>query len=224
VIALRFHIGQRLLGLVMAFGAGVLISAVAFDLVLDAFETSASQGGIALGLLAGCATFFVGDALIDRLGGAERKRSSGQQESGSSLAILLGIVLDGIPESAVLGLTILQGGEISIAFLAAVWLSNLPEAVAASTGLAAGGWARSRILGVWVLVMLVSGLAALAGYGIFDGASPSTVAFVSAFAAGAILTMLADTMMPEAFQHGGKLVGIFTTFGFAVAFALSTLE
>ena len=222
--ALRFHIGHRLLGVVMAFGAGVLISAVAFELVLDAFEKSPGGGGIALGLLAGCATFFGGDALIDRLGGAARKRSSGQQASGSALAILLGIVLDGIPESIVLGLTVLEGGEVGVAFLAAVWLSNLPEAVAASTGLAAGGWARSRILGVWVVVMLVSGLAALAGYGLFDGASPSTLAFVNAFAAGAILTMLADTMMPEAFEHGGKLVGIFTTFGFAVAFALTTLE
>jgi ZIP family zinc transporter len=164
-----------------------------------------------------------GDALIDRLGGAARKRSSGQQASGSALAILLGIVLDGIPESIVLGLTVLEGGEVGAAFLAAVWLSNLPEAVAASTGLAAGGWARSRILGVWVVVMVVSGLAALAGYGLFDGASPSTLAFVNAFAAGAILTMLADTMMPEAFEHGGKLVGIFTTLGFATAFAINAL-
>ena len=147
---------------------------------------------------AGCATFFGGDALIDRLGGAERynERSAGV---GLAFAILLGIVLDGIPESIVLGLTVLEGGEVGIAFLAAVWLSNLPEAVAASTGLAAwlGASPDSRRL---VVVMLVSGLAALAGYGLFDGASPSTLAFVNAFAAGAILTMLADTMMPEAFS------------------------
>jgi ZIP family zinc transporter len=224
ILALRFRVGPRLLGIVMAFGAGVLISAVSYELVLDAFETSGGSGAVALGLAVGCAVFFAGDALIDRLGGAHRKRSGGQQAGGSALAILLGIVLDGIPESIVLGLTLLQGGEVSIAFLAAVFLSNLPEAVAATTGLAAAGWARSRILGIWILVMLVSGVAALAGYGLFDGASPSTIAFVNAFAAGAILTMLADTMMPEAFEHGGKLVGIFTTLGFAVAVALTTLE
>jgi ZIP family zinc transporter len=224
LVALRFRIGKRLLGLVMAFGAGVLISAVAYELVLEGYETSLGEGGIALGLVAGCATFLAGDTLIDRLGGAERKDSGGQQESGSPLAIVLGIVLDGIPESIVLGLTILDGGSVSVAFLAAVFLSNLPEAVAASSGLASGGWARARILGLWLVVMHVSGLAAVAGYGIFDGASPSTLAFVNAFAGGAILTMLADTMMPEAFRHGGKLVGAFTTLGFGVAFALTALQ
>jgi ZIP family zinc transporter len=224
VLALRFQIGPRVLGIVMSFGAGVLISAVSFELVLEAFESSAGMGGVAGGLAAGCAVFFVGDTLIDRLGGAERKRSSGAQATGSALAILLGIVLDGIPESIVLGLTILEGGGVSVAFLAAVFLSNLPEAVAATTGLAAAGWSRARVIGVWVMVMLVSGLSALAGYALFDGASPAALAFVNAFAAGAILTMLADTMMPEAFEHGGKLVGVFTTLGFAVAFALTTID
>jgi ZIP family zinc transporter len=224
VVALRFRIGRRFLGLVMAFGAGVLISAVAYELVLEGYETSLGEGGIALGLFAGCATFLAGDALIDRLGGADRKSSGGLQQGGSALAIVLGIVLDGIPESIVLGLTILDGGSVSIAFLAAVFLSNLPEAIAASSGLASAGWARSRVLGLWLAVMLVSGLAAVAGFGIFDGASPSTLAFVNAFAGGAILTMLADTMMPEAFEHGGKLVGAFTTLGFGVAFTLTMLQ
>ena len=118
----------------------------------------------------------------------------------------------------------LEGGAVSAAFLVAVLLSNLPEAIAASTGLAAGGWAKRRIIGLWALVTDVCGFASLAGYGLFDTASPSTVAFVLAFAGGAILTMLADTMMPEVFEHGGKLVGVFTTLGFALAFAISALE
>jgi ZIP family zinc transporter len=224
ILALWLPIGKRLLGLIMAFGAGVLISAVAFELVEDAAETSAGSGGVALGLLAGCAVFYTGDALIDRLGGSHRKHSGGKQASGSGPAIVLGIVLDGIPESVVLGLTVLQGGSVSAAFLFAVFLSNLPEAIAATSGLAAAGWRRSRLLGLWVLVALVSGLAALLGYAVFDAAAPSTIAFVQSFAAGAILTMLADTMMPEAFEHGGKLVGILTTIGFAVAFAITSLE
>jgi ZIP family zinc transporter len=217
-------IGRRALGLIMAFGAGVLISAVAFELVDEAFETTLGEGGVALGLLAGSVVFFVGDALIDRMGGSGRKESSGRQASGSALAIVLGIVLDGIPESLVLGLTVLEAGSVSAAFLVAVFLSNLPEAVAATTGLKQAGWARSRTLGLWALVMIVCGLSALAGYAVLDSASPRTVAFVLAFAGGAILTMLADTMMPEAFEHGGKAVGLLTTLGFGLAFALAMLE
>jgi ZIP family zinc transporter len=217
-------IGRRTLGLIMAFGAGVLISAVAFELVHEAFETTAGEGGVGLGLFLGSVVFFAGDSLIDRLGGDDRKHSGGNQAAGSALAIVLGIVLDGIPESLVLGLTVREAGAVSAAFLVAVFLSNLPEAIAATTGLTKAAWPRDRILGLWVLVMLVSGLAAGAGYGLLDGASPQTIAFVLSFAGGAILTMLADTMMPEAFEHGGKLVGLFTTAGFALAFAISSLE
>jgi zinc transporter, ZIP family len=221
--ALWFRVGSRLLGLVMAFGAGVLISAVAYELVDEAF-TTASGAGIPLGLAAGALTFFAGDAVIDRLGGDDRKSMGGEQAAGSPLAIVLGIVLDGIPESAVIGLTLLHGGAVSAAMIVAVFLSNLPEAVAATTGLATAGWRHRAILLLWTGVVLVSALAALAGYGLFGDASPRTVAFVLSFAAGAILTMLADTMMPEAFQRGGKLVGLATTLGFGVAFAVSALE
>ena len=223
-IALQFRIGTRLLGLIMAFGAGVLISAVALELVADAFETANQQISIAVGLLLGSVTFYVGDSLIDRMGGADRKRVSGVAASGSGLAILLGIVLDGIPESFVLGLNVLEDGRVSAAFLVAVFLSNLPEAIAATAGLSASGWTKGRVLGLWVLVMTVSGIAALAGYALLDTASPATIAVVLSFAAGAILTMLADTMMPEAFEHGGKLAGIVTTLGFALAFAISAFE
>ena len=224
LLALQIDIPERVLGLIMAFGAGVLISAVAFELVEEAFETSSGSLEVASGLLAGALTFYVGDVLIDRMGGSERKRMSGGQGSGSALAIVLGIVLDGIPESIVLGLSILTEGSVSVAFLAAVFLSNLPEAIAATTGLSAGGWARARILGLWALVMLVSGLASLAGYALFDTASPRLLSFVLAFAGGAVLTMLTDTMIPEAYEHGGRFVGVVTTIGFGTAFALSALE
>jgi ZIP family zinc transporter len=113
---------------------------------------------------------------------------------------------------------------VSAAVIAAVFLSNLPEALAATTGLAAGGWAARKILGLWVGVALVSGVASLVGFAVFDSAGPDAVAFVLAFAGGAILTMLADTMMPEAFEHGGKAVGLVTTLGFGLAFALTKLE
>jgi ZIP family zinc transporter len=224
VFALVWRMPERVLGMIMAFGSGVLISAVAYELVQEAFDTSAGDGGVALGLITGSIAFFAGDRIIDGMGGSDRKSSAGRQASGSALAIVLGIVLDGIPESIVLGLTIVGGGGVSAAFLAAVFISNLPESIAATSGLAQAGWSRSRVLGLWTAVAAVSGLAALAGYGLLESASANTVAYVLAFAGGAILTMLADTMMPEAFEHGGKLVGVVTTIGFGIAFALSALD
>jgi ZIP family zinc transporter len=216
-------IGRRALGLIMAFGAGVLISAVAFELVHEAFTTTAGDGGVGLGLFLGACVFLAGDQLIDYLGGGDRKHSGGKQAAGSALGIVLGIVLDGIPESLVLGLTVLEAGKVSAAFLVAVFLSNLPEAIAATSGLSEAGWARSRVLGLWTIVAVVCGVSALAGYGLLDTASPHTIALVLSFAGGAILTMLADTMMPEAFEHGGRLVGFFTTAGFALAFGISAV-
>ena len=223
VLALAFRIGPRLLGLVLAFGVGVLLSAVAYELVAEAYDMGHGSGALALGLPAGALTFYVGDRIIDHLGGEGRKRSD-RGDTGPALPITLGIVLDGVPESIVLGLTLLTGSGVSVAVLAAVFLSNLPESLAATTGLKAGGWRPSRIMGLWLGVALVCGLAALAGYALLEGASPRAIGFVNAFAAGAILTMLADTMMPEAFEQGGKEVGLVTTLGFGLAFAISTLE
>jgi zinc transporter, ZIP family len=223
-VALRFEISNSALGLVMAFGAGVLISAVAYELVLEAYTTSAGFGGVGWGLLAGALTFFAGDTLIDGMGGHDRKAMHGPEEGSSPLAIVLGIVLDGIPESIVLGLSLVSGEGIGLAVLAAVFLSNLPEALAATSGLTRSGWPGGRIMRLWGAVVVVSGLSALLGFGLFEDASPGTVAFINAFAGGAILTMLADTMMPEAFKYGGKLVGLVTTLGFFLAFIITTLE
>jgi ZIP family zinc transporter len=224
VIALMFKISLRTIGLIMGFGSGVLISAVAFDLVQEAFDKSSGHGWVAGGLFAGCLVFFGGDWLIDHLGGSQRKDPDGSQEGGSALSIVLGSVLDGIPESMVIGLTIFEGGAVGAAYLAAVFISNLPESISSTSGLATSGWKKSRILWMWIAIALVSGLASLAGYGLFQNSSPDTVAFVLAFAGGAILTMLAETMAPEAYEHGGKLVGIATTLGFAVAFTIHALD
>jgi ZIP family zinc transporter len=221
VVALVFRIDLRTIGLIMAFGSGVLIS-VSFDRQ-EAVDKSSGHGWVA-GVLRRLSVFFGGDRLIDRLGGSQRKDPSGDQEGGSALSIVLGSVLDGIPESMVIGLTIFEGGAVGAAYLAAVFISNLPESISSTSGLATSGWKKSRILWMWTVIALISGLASLAGYGLFQNSSPDTVAFVLAFAGGAILTMLAETMMPEAYEHGGKLVGVVTTLGFAVAFAIHTLD
>jgi ZIP family zinc transporter len=224
VLALTFRFGTRTIGLIMAFGAGVLISAVAFDLVEEAIDTSTEEWAVLVGIFAGCGVFFGGDWLIDRLGGEARKDAGGDQADGSALAIVLGTILDGIPESMVIGLTIFEGGAVGAAYLSAVFISNLPESVSSTAGLAASGWRKSRILWMWIAIALISGAASLAGYGLFQRASPNTVAFVLAFAGGAILTMLADTMMPEAYEHGGKLVGVVTTLGFVIALVIHQLD
>jgi ZIP family zinc transporter len=223
-LALRWSVGDRVLGLVMAFGAGVLISAVAYDIVLDAYDTSNGSGGVAGGLAAGALVFYAGDWWLDARGAADRKRSDGPGADAAALPIVLGIVLDGIPESIVIGVGLLAGEGVSLAMLAAVFLSNLPEAVAATVGLRRGGTTGRGILLLWVVVAAVSGLSSLLGYAVFDGASPNVLAFVTAFAGGAILTMLADTMMPEAFEKGGRSVGLVTTLGFGLAFALTLFE
>jgi zinc transporter, ZIP family len=223
LLALWPRVGRRANGLITGFGVGVLVSAVAYELVQEAYRVSSDGVPIAAGLTVGAVTFFVGDDLIDRMGGAERKRSSVSGAPGSPLAIVLGIILDGIPESAVIGLTLVAGGGVTLALLAAVLISNVPEAVAATTGLRARGWPGRNILGLWTGVAIVSGLAAIGGYALGSETSPTVLAFSNAFAGGAILTMLADTMMPEAFAEGGKAVGLVTTLGFGVAFAMSAL-
>jgi ZIP family zinc transporter len=224
VIAMVFKVNHRWIGLIMAFGAGVLISAVAFDLVEEATTVASGNTPVLLGLFAGCGVFFVGDLLIDRLGGDGRKAPTGGQEDGSALAIVLGTVLDGVPESMVIGLTLYAGGNVGAAYLSAVLLSNLPESISSTSGLLAGGWNKGRILVMWTAIAIISGIASMAGFGLFQHSSPNTVAFVLTFAAGAILTMLADTMMPHAYAFGGKLVGVVTTLGFATAILIHALE
>jgi len=201
----------------MGFGAGVLLSAVSFELIDEALTVSSGEGATVLGFFSGALMFYLGDSAIARIG------KKGDEEGSSGLSIVLGTVLDGIPESAVLGLTILQTGSIGISMLVAVFISNLPEAIGASSSLLKSGWARSRILALWIGVALVSAVAAAAGYALLADASPKTLAFVLAFAAGAILTMLSTTMIPEAFEDAKRPVGLATTLGFAVALAINGL-
>jgi ZIP family zinc transporter len=241
LMGLYLKVGLRAIGLVMAFGAGVLISAVAFELTEEAYRSAGSIAA-ALGLAAGSLTFFTGDWLIDRRGGHRRKspvhggvrlpepasdagstgaKAASGAAASSGMALVLGALLDGIPESAAIGISLLGGGGVGMAMVAAVFLSNIPESMSATTGLKASGRSTAWILGLWSLVVGASTLASVAGYALLGGASQETVAFIQTFAAGAILTMLADTMLPEAVEHAGRMVGLLTVLGFAVAFFLS---
>ena len=212
---------RGVIAVVMALGTGLLIGSVSFELVDEALKYQAVAWVAAL-VLGGAAVFTVGDWLLERRGGGDRKDAGGAQAEGSPLAIVLGSVLDGIPESFVLGLTVLQGG-VSVSLLAAVALSNLPEGMSSSSGLKAAGWPRDRVLLMWSAVVLVSAVAAAAGYAMLDPASGRTGALVQAFAGGALLAMLADTLLPEAYAVEGVLTGPLVVTGFAISLALSAV-
>ncbi|MFL5684841.1 MAG: ZIP family metal transporter [Chloroflexota bacterium] len=223
VIALIRTVPKRDLGLIMAFGSGVLISSVAYELVEEAVGIG-GQIPLAVGMTLGAIVFFLGDRLIDRLGGEGMGSLNGPASPGSGLAIVLGAALDGIPESIVLGLTIASGGETGLAFFAAVVLSNLPEGIAGTAGLQKGGWGSWRIIRLWTIVVVASAIAAFVGATLLAGGQGDLHAFILGFAGGAILTMLADTLIPEAFDNAGDLAGLMTTLGFGLAFALSLLD
>ena len=222
-IGVYVRFSQHVIALIMAFGAGILISALAFELSQEAFDRGGADA-FALGLGAGAITFFLADRALDSKGGRDRKRSGGEQEGNSSTGLVLGALLDGIPESVAIGLTLLEGNGVGIAVVVAVFLSNVPESLAADTGMRKAGHGRTGIMALWLGVALISAIAAAVGYATLDGASANVTGFIQAFAAGAVLTMLADTMMPEAFENGGRVVGLMTSLGFALAFLLSTLE
>lgn len=213
-------LSNRTIGLIMGFGAGALISAIAYELVP---ESAIGGWETPLAFTLGAVVFFSVDWLVDRMGGMHRKNIAGEKEESSGAAIFIGTLLDAIPESLVLGIGLAIGGSISVAFLAAVFVSNLPEGVAGTVNLRAAGYSRPRTLWMWIALVLASAVSAALGYGIIQWIPAVGGGVIQAFAAGAMLTMLADAMMPQAFEHGGRLVGLFTVMGFAAAAALSLL-
>lgn len=219
--AYRFRPGPRLIAAVMALGSGLLLGSISFELVDEALKTR-TVAWVALFVLIGAATFTAGDWVLSRRGGGDRKDPGGAQAQGSPLAIVLGSVLDGIPESFVLGLTVLQGG-VSVALLVGVVLSNLPEGMASSSGLRAAHWPRRRVLVMWLAVVGISALSSVAGYALLDPAADRTGALMQAYAAGALLAMLSDTLLPESYEIEGLFTGPFVVAGFAVSLALSAI-
>ena len=217
LLAFWMPIGRRLLGMIMAFGAGVLISAVSYELVEEAVAVAADSYAVAAGFVAGALVFFTGDVLIDR------HVASASARGGGGFGIVLGAVLDGIPESVVIGASALAGESASVAVIVAVFLSNVPESIAASTDLVRDGMPKGRVLLMWIVVVATSTIAAGVGYALLKDASGVWVSAIQAFAAGAILTMLADEMIPEAFEktEHRKSVGLAVAFGFALSAALS---
>jgi len=211
----------KVIAAVMALGAGLLIGSVTFELIDEALKT-AEVGRVGVYTLVGAAVFTIGDWLLERRGAGDRKDANGAQASGAPLAIVFGSVLDGIPESFVLGLTVLQGG-VSVALLVGVMLSNFPEGMSSSSGLRAAGWPLGRVVWMWLAVIAVAAVSAALGYVLLDPASGRSGAFAQAFAAGALLAMVADTLLPEAYEVEGVATGSLVAIGFAISLMLSAI-
>lgn len=226
-IGFYVRVPPRAVAGVMAFGSGVLISALSFELMDEAFRHG-GIGATAYGFLGGAAVYTGLNYALSHRGARHRKRSGAQQPSaaddgGSGLSIALGALLDGIPESIVIGLSMLKGGAVSIVAVIAIFLSNLPEGLSSAAGMKRAGRGAGYVFGVWGGIALASGVAAVAGFVLFDGAPDGVVSATTATAAGAILAMLVDTMIPEAFAEAHDFAGLIAVLGFLCAFWLSKL-
>ncbi|GIH06196.1 hypothetical protein Rhe02_42630 [Rhizocola hellebori] len=215
----------RVTGLIMGFGAGTLLSAIAYELVPESNIGNGTTDAIKIAawLLVGALAYYLGDQLLDGRGGSVRGQIRPSTGAGSGKAMFLGALLDGIPEAFIIGLGLAAGGSISWAFLLAVALSNIPQGVAGTTGLKSAGVRDLRIFAMWTSLTIASGLAAGLGFWVADKA-PGAGLGANAFAAGALLMMLADSMIPEAYEHGGRAVGLLTVLGFLTAAALSVAQ
>ncbi|UYN83863.1 MAG: ZIP family zinc transporter [Microcella sp.] len=220
---------------VMAFGAGALISTLAFELVAEAHAVGGLVPTLG-GFLAGAVAYVLADLALARRGARARKRSIALQSepgvhaapaatasTGVGLAVAIGALLDGVPESLVLGLSIAQGGAVSIPILVAVAVSNIPEGLSSAAGMKHEGRSARYVFGVWGGIALISGVAAMLGFVVLVGAGPEVVAVVTTIAAGGIMAMVANTMIPEAFAADRSFTGLWAALGFALAFALHQL-
>jgi zinc transporter, ZIP family len=223
LLAFVRHWPARQVGLVLAFGAGALISAVSFELAGEGIEVG-SLGATALGLGAGALVYFGLDGWIAKRfsSGRGRRGRAGASDPGNALA--LGAFLDGIPEQMVLGIGLAAGEGVGLGLLVAIFVSNLPEAIGSASEMRKSGSARGRVLGLWCAVAAICTLASGAGFAIADATSGELRAAIDGFAAGALLVMLIDSMIPEATRESGRVAGLVTTLGFAVATALSSLD
>ncbi|KUP04020.1 membrane protein [Bacillus coahuilensis p1.1.43] len=223
-IGLYVHLPKKWIAMIMALGTGALVGATAYELLGGAVR----EDGIvtsSIGFLSGALVFTLFDTWISSRGGGKRKRSKEveEKEDQSGLAIFFGTLLDAIPESAMIGLSLISGGSISFALVTAIFISNLPEGLSSSVGLARNGYSKRKILFLWSIVLFLSAFSSLGGALLHDYASSTVKSLLSAFAGGGIIAMVSSTMLPEAHEEGGPLVGLLTAVGILISLILHEL-
>jgi ZIP family zinc transporter len=224
LIGTYFKLKQKMIARFMAFGSGVLICALTFGLMEEAFKHGGFDA-VVIGFLCGGITFILGDYLIHLKGGRHHKGKHTVKNSDESngAAIALGSTLDGIPESVALGIAIFNGAGTGILILVAIVLSNIPESISSIGGLRKEGFNKKNMIGMWAAVGIATGLATFLSYIFLNDLSLNNIGILESFAAGAILAMLTDSMMPEAYEEGGFSIGFLTILGFLTAFIISRL-
>jgi zinc transporter, ZIP family len=231
----------------MAFGSGVLVAALTFSLVEEAFNLSQSIPPVVIGFILGGTSYSVANRVLDKKSTTSsrrsnsgnnstsflpaairnRKRSHGENAGGgksaSGLSLLVGSVMDNIPENMALGISLVTGGGVNIVLIAAIFISNFPEGLASTEGMKANGRSKKYILALWSIAVIVGTISTAIGFAVLSKASPFVISVAISFAAGAILVMLAESMIPEAFEEGGSRIGLAAMAGFAIAFILGRL-
>ena len=220
-----FKLPQRLVASIMAFGAGVLMSAVSFELLDEAYALG-EPTHLVFGFFLGATIFTIANIYLARKGAKHRKRSvkvEDNTDDSNALAIAAGSVIDGVPESIAIGLTMIGGGVVSTATVVAIFLSNIPEGLSSTVGMKKTGWKLVKIFSLWIFIAIVTSISSLAGFSVFSHLPVEFTSVTLAVAAGGILAMLVDTMIPEAFSETHNLAGMVTVIGFAISFMLSKL-
>lgn len=213
------HVKEKYLGAISAFGAGALLAALTFSLMEESFKLGGLDNAI-MGFVIGGIVFVLGDLLVIKIGGRGHKRSY-DVESSTGWGIVLGAILDGIPESIALGVSLVLDKKVGLLVLVAIILANLPEAISSAYDLKRTQKSSKKIITIWAIVALTSFIFVIFGYLFSWQISLNLIATFQSFAAGAILAMLAVIMMPEAYKESGIDASLATVSGFLVIFILS---
>ena len=231
IIALIVNLPKQVIAIIMAFGSGVLVAALAFSLIEEAFSLSESITSVIIGFVLGGLSYTLANYILNRKSRGStrhRKKSHGENAGGgkdaSGLALLVGSVMDNIPENMALGISLVTGGAVNIVLIAAIFLSNFPEGLSSAQGMKSNGRSKKYIVSLWSIAVVIGTISSVIGFTFLSNTAPSTISIAISFAAGAILVMLAESMIPEAHAEGGSSrIGIATMAGFAIAFILGRL-
>lgn len=228
ILASYVNLKRNVIASIMAFGAGVLVAALTFSLIEEAYSLVNDLVSVVLGFTLGGLSYSVANHVLNKRASTDhRKRSHGQDAGGgkdaSGVALMVGSLMDNIPENMALGISIVAGGTVNVVLIAAIFISNFPEGLASSQGMKSNGKSRRKILLLWSVVVAIGTISSAIGFSVLANLDKDIVAISLSFASGAILVMLAESMIPEAFEEGGSKIGLATMAGFALAFVLGRL-